>query len=141
MRPDDGRVVPTFVTQALRDEDITVYGDGEQTRSFCYVDDLIRGLRALMDASTPEYSVYNLGKENEQTILELAETVLDSIETASEIVHKPLPEDDPARRKPDIKRAETDLQWNPEVPLSEGLDETVEYFEEVLSTVDSNVSS
>lgn len=131
MRPNDGRVVPTFVTQAIRGEDLTVYGDGEQTRSFCYVDDLIDGICALMDASDLRYSVYNLGKENEQTILELAETVLELTNTASNIVHEPLPEDDPARRRPDIERAQADIGWDPKTPLSRGLGETLTYFEEL----------
>jgi len=133
MRPDDGRVVPTFLTQALRGENLTVYGDGEQTRSFCYVDDLIRGLRALMDVGDPEYSVYNLGKENERTILELAETVLKLVETPSEIVHESLPEDDPSRRCPDISRANGDLNWEPTVSLREGLESTIADFELRLS--------
>ena len=141
MRPDDGRVVPTFVTQALRGEDLTVYGDGTQTRSFCYVADLVEGLRTLINTDTCEYSVYNLGRENERTILELAEAVLELTETESDIVHEPLPEDDPSRRKPDISRAQTDLGWDPETPLSRGLNETVEYFREVLSAVNSNDSS
>ena len=132
MRPDDGRVVPTFVTQALRGDNLTVYGDGEQTRSFCYVDDLIRGLRALMDASDPEYSVYNLGNENERTILELAETVLKLVETSSEVVHEPLPEDDPSRRCPTLERAREDLGYQPEYSLEGGLERTIPQLRERL---------
>ncbi len=132
MRPDDGRVVPTFVTQALRGDSLTVYGDGEQTRSFCYVDDLIRGLRALMDASDPEYSVYNLGNENERTILELAETVLKLVETSSEVVHEPLPEDDPSRRCPTLERAREDLGYQPEYSLEGGLERTIPQLRERL---------
>ncbi|MYL15298.1 NAD-dependent epimerase/dehydratase family protein [Halorubrum terrestre] len=128
MRPDDGRVIPTFVTQALRGDDLTIYGDGEQTRSFCYVDDLIDGVVSLMCADDLKHSVYNIGRENEQTILELAHEVLDLIETDSEIVYEPLPEDDPSRRRPDISRAKTELSWEPTVPLKDGLQMTIPYF-------------
>jgi UDP-glucuronate decarboxylase len=131
MRPDDGRVVPTFITQALRGDDLTVYGDGEQTRSFCYVDDLIEGLVSLMRAHNPEYDVYNIGKENERTIKELAHEVLDIADTDSEITYEPLPEDDPSRRRPDITRAKTELNWEPEIPLREGLKKTIDYFKRV----------
>jgi len=129
MRPDDGRVVPTFITQALRGDNLTVYGDGEQTRSFCYVDDLIEGLVSLMRVDDPEYTVYNIGKENERTIKELAHEVLDLVDTESEIVHEPLPEDDPSQRRPDITRAKRDLNWKPELPLRLGLNNTIDYFE------------
>jgi UDP-glucuronate decarboxylase len=132
MRPDDGRVIPNFITQALRGDDLTVYGDGKQTRSFCYVDDLVNGLVSVMDAKDPEYDVYNLGKENERTILELAEEVLEATDTDSSIVHEPLPEDDPSRRKPDITRAKEDIGWAPEIPLSEGLNEAVSYFDSIM---------
>ena len=132
MRPDDGRVVPTFVTQALRGDDLTVYGDGQQTRSFCYVDDLIRGLMMLMRTDETEYDVYNIGKQNERTIKELAEEVIKVTNTSSEIVYEPLPEDDPSRRQPDITRAKEDLGWEPDVSLSEGLEKTVAYFRAVV---------
>jgi UDP-glucuronate decarboxylase len=132
MRPDDGRVVPTFVTQALRDNNLTVYGDGEQTRSFCYVDDLIRGLRALMDADKLEHSVYNLGNNNEQTIVELAETVLGLVETASEIVYESLPEDDPSRRCPTLERAREDFGYQPGYSLEGGLERTIPQLREHL---------
>ncbi len=128
MRPDDGRVVPTFVAQALRNQDLTVYGDGNQTRSFCYVDDLIDGLTKLMDIDDPKYNVYNMGRENERTINELAHEILNRIDTNSEIVYQELPEDDPTQRRPDIERARTDLDWEPVVPLSEGLSKTISYF-------------
>ncbi len=131
MRPDDGRVVPTFVTQALRGEDLTIYGDGEQTRSFCYVDDLIEGLVSLMRVDNPEHDVYNIGKENERTIKELAHEVLDLTDTESDIVYEPLPEDDPSQRRPDITRAKTELNWEPKVGLQEGLGETISYFNEI----------
>lgn len=132
MRPDDGRVVPTFITQALRGDDLTVYGDGEQTRSFCYVDDLITGFKFIMRADSPTHDVYNIGKENERTIKELANEVLDIIDTDSEIVYEPLPEDDPSQRKPDITRARNELNWEPEIDLPEGLAKTVGYFESKL---------
>jgi len=132
MRPDDGRVVPNFITQALRGDDLTVYGDGQQTRSFCYVDDLISGIVSLMRADETEYDVYNLGKQNERTIEELAEEVIEATGTSSKIVYEPLPEDDPSRRQPDITRAEEDLGWVPEIPLNEGLDKTVSYFRSVV---------
>jgi UDP-glucuronate decarboxylase len=134
MRPDDGRVVPTFITQALRGEDLTVYGDGEQTRSFCYVEDLIRGLRALMDADELEHSVYNLGNDNERTILDLAETVLDVVDTDSTVVHEPLPEDDPEQRCPDLRRARRDLDYESEHTLADGLERTIPYFQERLGS-------
>ncbi len=133
MRPDDGRVVPTFVTQALRGDDLTVYGDGSQTRSFCYVDDLIDGLVSLMRADNPKYDVYNIGKENERTIKELAHEVVELTETGSDIVYESLPEDDPGQRKPDITRARTDLNWKPKTQLHEGLKKTIEYFERVMA--------
>lgn len=129
MRPDDGRVVPTFVTQALRGEDLTIYGDGEQTRSFCYVDDLIDGIMTVMRASDPTYDVYNLGNENERTIRELADHVLEVTGTSSNLTYEPLPEDDPTQRKPSIERVTEDLGWEPTIPLSSGLEETVSYFE------------
>lgn len=132
MRPDDGRVVPTFVTQALRGNDLTIYGDGEQTRSFCYVDDLIQGLLSLMYIDNVDHDVYNIGKENEQTIKQLAHKILDLIETCSDITYEPLPEDDPSRRRPDISRAKTELNWEPEVPLQEGLEKTISHFESKL---------
>lgn len=128
MRPDDGRVVPTFLTQALQGENLTVYGDGTQTRSFCYVDDLVRGLQTVMNTSTPGHDVYNLGRTNERTINELAETVLRLLDTESNIVYEPLPEDDPSQRCPDISRARADLGWNPTVSLEEGLKLTIHEF-------------
>lgn len=134
MRADDGRVVPTFVTQALGGKDLTVYGDGEQTRSFCYVDDLIDGLVSLMRVNNPKYSVYNIGKENERTIKELAHEIITLTDTDSEIVYEPLPEDDPGQRKPDISRAKSELGWKPEVPLRDGLKETIKYFRQTLSS-------
>ncbi len=128
MRSDDGRVVPTFVSQALCGDDLTIYGDGEQTRSFCYVDDLIAGLVSLMRVDNPEHGVYNLGKESECTINELASEVLTVTDTDAKIVYEPLPADDPSRRKPDLTRAKKELDWKPEILLNKGLKETVAYF-------------
>ncbi|WP_137684060.1 UDP-glucuronic acid decarboxylase family protein [Haloarcula mannanilytica] len=135
MRPNDGRVIPTFVTQAVRGDDLTIYGDGEQTRSFCYVEDLIEGLVSLMRVEGPEYDVYNIGKENEHTIKELAQEVLNLTDTESGIVHEPLPEDDPSQRRPDISRAKAELNWEPEISLREGLNKTIEQFKRNMNSV------
>lgn len=132
MRTDDGRVIPNFVTQALRGDDLTVYGDGQQTRSFCYVDDLIRGIVSLMRTDETEYDVYNLGNQEERTINELAEEIIEVTDSSSSIVHEPLPEDDPGRRKPDIERAKEDLGWEPKTSLEDGLEDTVSYFEKLV---------
>lgn len=132
MRPDDGRVVPTFVRQALTGEDLTIYGDGTQTRSFCYVDDLVDGLVTLMDSEGTKGSVFNLGRENEITIETLAETILDMVDTESGIVYEPLPEDDPLRRQPDISKARETLGWEPTIPYRDGLAKTIAYYEERL---------
>jgi dTDP-glucose 4,6-dehydratase len=119
MRPHDGRAIPTFVRQALEDKPITVFGDGSQTRSFCYVDDLVRGLHLL--ATSEEHLPVNIGNPAEFTVLELAETVIRVTGSASEIVHEALPVDDPRVRRPDIERATTLLGWAPEVELEDGL--------------------
>ncbi len=128
MRQNDGRVIPTFVNQALRGDDLTVYGEGDQTRSFCFVDDLIDGLVSLMDTDDLSHSVYNLGRSNERTISELAKIVLEVTESESTVTHEPLPEDDPSQRKPDLTRTEQDLNWTARVPLQEGLEKTVRYY-------------
>lgn len=130
MHPDDGRVIPTFIKQGLNGTNLTVYGDGKQTRSFCYVDDLIDGLRNLMNKENPKYDVYNMGKENERTIESLAKLVMDTIDAESGIVYEDLPEDDPQQRKPDISRAREDLGWEPTTSLESGLEKTIEDFEE-----------
>lgn len=130
MRIDDGRVVPNFLSQAIRGEDLTIYGEGTQTRSFCYVDDLIAGLRATMSTADMKGDVVNLGNVNEMEIRELAEIVLDVCDTKSGIVYEELPEDDPKRRKPDITKAKQRLDWEPSVPLREGIRNTAEYFAE-----------
>jgi dTDP-glucose 4,6-dehydratase len=123
MRPNDGRAVPTFLRQALASQPLTVFGDGSQTRSFCYVDDLMRGLFAL--ASSDEHLPVNLGNPSEFTILELAETVIRLTGSTSEIVYEALPEDDPQQRQPDITRAQQILGWTPEIDLEEGLRRTL----------------
>ena len=132
MSVEDGRVVSNFIVQALRGEPITVYGDGSQTRSFCYVSDLVAGLLALME--TPDlFQPVNLGNPSEISMLELAETVRDKVGTGSDIVFSGLPQDDPTRRKPDVALAGKRLGWEPQVDLSEGLDRTIAHFDERLS--------
>ncbi|MDQ3470620.1 MAG: SDR family oxidoreductase [Actinomycetota bacterium] len=126
MRPDDGRAVSNFLTQALRSLPITVYGDGTQTRSFCYVDDEVRGFLALLDSDVT--GPVNLGNPDEFTIAELAGLVVDVTGSSSPIVHEPLPVDDPVQRQPDLTRARELLDWSPEVPLRAGLERTAEYF-------------
>jgi dTDP-glucose 4,6-dehydratase len=130
MRVDDGRAVPAFITQALRGEPLSIFGDGRQTRSFCYVDDLVDGLYRLMvsEVTTP----VNLGNPQEMSIAELAETVLTFTGSRSGILYKPLPVDDPRVRQPDIRRAKILLGWEPRMPLTEGLRQTIAYFREVL---------
>jgi len=136
MAIDDGRVVSNFIVQALRNEPITIYGDGRQTRSFCYVSDLIEGIYRLMN--TPDVTVpVNIGNPTEFTIRELAETVISLTGSRSELVHRPLPQDDPAQRKPDISRAHEKLGWEATVPLREGLKATIEYFEKQLFKPDA----
>ena len=127
MLPDDGRVVSNFIVQALRGEDLTLYGDGSQTRSFCYVDDLIEAMIRTMEQDDTVGPV-NIGNPVEFTIRELADAVLFKIDTNSKLVEEPLPSDDPTQRKPDISLAQKVLGWNPEIELSEGLDRTIPYF-------------
>jgi len=129
MLPDDGRVVSNFIVQALRGEDITLYGDGSQTRSFCFVDDLIEAMMRTMEQEETVGPV-NIGNPVEFTIRELAEAVLGKIKTDSKIIEMPLPSDDPTQRKPDISLARKVLHWEPKVELSEGLDRTIPYFKE-----------
>jgi UDP-glucuronate decarboxylase len=129
MRPDDGRVVSNFVVQALRGENITIYGNGEQTRSFCYVDDLVDGFLRLMNVHGAIGPI-NLGNPGEFTMRELADLVVDLTGSRSRIVHKGLPQDDPQRRRPDITRAKAELGWAPKVQLREGLARTIAHFEE-----------
>jgi dTDP-glucose 4,6-dehydratase len=131
MRPNDGRAVPTFLRQALTGKPVTVFGDGSQTRSFCYVQDLVRGLVALNESEVHE--PVNIGNPNEMSLLEMAELVVELTESPSEIVYEPLPVDDPQVRQPDITRAKQLLGWEPEVGLREGLAETVEHYTKVLA--------
>jgi dTDP-glucose 4,6-dehydratase len=130
MRIDDGRVIPTFIHQALTGEDLTVYGDGSQTRSFCYVSDLIEGLRSLLDSDVQR--PINIGNPDERTILELAEVIIDIADSESEITHEELPPQDPQVRKPDISKARSKLNWEPDVQLDSGLERSIRYFEEVI---------
>jgi UDP-glucuronate decarboxylase len=132
MHPNDGRVVSNFIVQALRNHDITVYGDGNQTRSFCYVDDLVDGLIRLMETSPDITGPINLGNPAEFTIRELAEKAIDLTGSSSKIVHHPLPPDDPKQRQPDISMAQQLLGWEPRVQLEEGLLRAIEYFDRML---------
>ena len=134
MHPQDGRVISNFIVQALQGDDLTVYGKGEQTRSFCYVDDLIDGLMALMQSPDEVVGPVNLGNPGEYTVLELAEMVLKLTGGRSKIVFKPLPQDDPTQRQPDITVARSTLGWEPKVPLQEGLECTIQYFRTLLHT-------
>jgi UDP-glucuronate decarboxylase len=132
MRPDDGRVVSNFIVQALRNQPVTLYGDGGQTRSFCFIDDLVDGLMRLMNSKESVTGPINLGNPKEFTIRELAERVIGLTGSRSKIVSKPLPADDPRQRQPDIKLARKVLGWNPVTQLEEGLKKTITYFEELL---------
>ena len=137
MHPQDGRVISNFIVQALQGHDLTVYGDGSQTRSFCYVDDLINGLMALMQSPDDCIGPMNLGNPGEYTILEVAEMILKLTGARSKIVFKPLPQDDPTQRQPDITLAKRTLGWEPKVGLEEGLQRTVAYFTTLLHAVQS----
>jgi UDP-glucuronate decarboxylase len=130
MRCDDGRVISNVVCQALGGDDITIYGDGSQTRSFCYVDDMIEGLTRLMDSDRAVGMPVNLGNPNELKVRELVDLVIAMTGSRSRIVRRPLPEDDPRRRKPDISRAVELLGWRPSVDLEQGLEATIEWFED-----------
>jgi UDP-glucuronate decarboxylase len=135
MHPDDGRVVSNFVVQALRNEPITIYGDGRQTRSFCYVEDMIEGIVRLMNSADEVTGPVNLGNPGEFTIRELAEKIVGMTGSRSEIVYKPLPSDDPVQRQPDISLAKKILGWSPTVSIDQGLVRTVAYFEALLGSV------
>jgi len=130
MHPHDGRVVSNFVMQALRNEPITIYGDGQQTRSFCYVDDLVEGLLRLMVTGTETTGPINLGNPHEFTIMQLAEQVIELTGSQSKIERRPLPADDPRQRQPDIRLARKVLDWDPKVALQDGLKKTIAYFED-----------
>lgn len=128
MDPEDGRVVSNFINQALAGDPITIYGDGSQTRSFCYLEDMVDGLIALMHSPATTFEPINIGNPDEFTVSELAQLVLQKIQTKSEIVHVDLPADDPKQRRPDISRAKRHLGWSPKVDLAHGLDRTIAYF-------------
>ena len=132
MHPNDGRVVSNFIVQALKGEDITIYGDGSQTRSFCYVDDLSEAMVRAMSTGSDFTGPVNIGNPGEFTMLELAELVLRLTTSKSKIVHKPLPQDDPKQRKPDIRLAREALGWEPKVSLEDGLRETITYFKKII---------
>jgi UDP-glucuronate decarboxylase len=134
MDPNDGRVVSNFIVQALQGKDITIYGDGSQTRSFCYVDDLIDGLIKLMNSDANITGPINIGNPGEFTILQLAETVISMTGTKSKIIFQPLPSDDPKQRQPDIGRAQSLLNWAPSIQLKAGLEKTIEYFKNTIAT-------
>jgi len=133
MQPDDGRVVSNFIVQALKGEPLTVFGDGSQTRSFCYIDDMVDGLISLMNSPREVTGPINFGNSGEFTMIELAKQVMALTDSDCELQHLPLPADDPVRRKPDISRAREVLGWEPAVPLSEGLAQTVDYFRGMLN--------
>ncbi|ESR25534.1 UDP-glucuronic acid decarboxylase family protein [Lutibaculum baratangense] len=136
MKPNDGRVVSNFIVQALRGEDITIYGEGQQTRSFCYIDDLVDGLVRLMNSPDDVRGPFNMGNPDEFTVRELAEMVIDLTGSRSRIVHHPLPADDPKQRRPDITQSKKKLGWRPVVPLRTGLERTIRYFDEQLASGD-----
>jgi UDP-glucuronate decarboxylase len=128
MHPNDGRVVSNFIVQALKGEPITIYGDGNQSRSFCYIDDLVEGFVRLMNSPDPVVGPVNLGNPGEFTILELAQRVLEMTGSKSELVFRPLPADDPRQRRPDITVAQKELGWDPGINLGQGLERTIAYF-------------
>jgi UDP-glucuronate decarboxylase len=133
MNPDDGRVVSNFIVQALKGDDITIYGDGMQTRSFCYVDDLLSGMMGMMNSRDGFTGPVNIGNPEEFTMLELAEEVLKQVGGRSKLVHLALPQDDPKQRKPDISLAQSELGWQPSIGLADGLVDTIAYFKKVLA--------
>jgi UDP-glucuronate decarboxylase len=132
MHPNDGRVVSNFIVQALEGNPISLYGDGSQTRSFCYVDDMVEALMRLMRSPEGFTGPVNLGNPEEYTVLELAQFIIKLTGSKSKIIHKGLPKDDPERRKPDISLAKTTLGWSPEIKLEEGLMKTIDYFDQLL---------
>ncbi len=132
MHPNDGRVVSNFIVQALKGEDVTIYGDGSQTRSFCYVDDMVKGIIAMMNTADDFIGPVNLGNPVEFAIMELAQKIIDMVNSNSRIVYNTLPPDDPIRRKPDISMAQKELNWNPSTSLEEGLKKTIDYFDSII---------
>jgi len=133
MDPNDGRVITNFINQALKNEDITIYGNGSQTRSFQYIDDLIKGIEKMMNLEQPTFGPINMGNPEEFTIKELAELILQLIQTKSKMVYKDLPKDDPMQRRPDITEARNILNWGPKINLQEGLAKTIEYYKSKIS--------
>ena len=133
MHPNDGRVVSNFIVQALKGEDITIYGDGQQTRSFCFVDDLVEAMLRMMGTASDVAGPVNIGNPGEFTMLELAETVIRLTKSRSKLVFMPLPQDDPRQRRPDISLAKEALGWSPKVDLEEGLEKTINYFRKKLT--------
>jgi UDP-glucuronate decarboxylase len=133
MHPNDGRVVSNFIVQALKGEDITVYGDGSQTRAFCYVDDLVEGFLRLMATADDVTGPVNLGNPVETPVRDLAQKVVEMVGSRSKLVFRPLPVDDPIQRCPDISRARSLLKWEPKVPLETGLQKTIQYFDRLLT--------
>jgi UDP-glucuronate decarboxylase len=131
--PNDGRVVSSFIVQALQNQDISVFGEGQQTRSFCYVDDMIRGMVSMMETDSTIVGPVNLGNPHELSIRELAELIVELTGSRSKVVHKPLPENDPKQRRPDISEAQRLLDWEPRVSLEQGLQATIQYFDRLLS--------
>lgn len=131
MQKDDGRVVSNFILQTIENKPLTLFGDGTQTRSFCYVDDMVEGIKKAMFSKNTKGEVVNLGNPEERTILELATIIKKQTESNSEIVYEELPEDDPKQRKPDIEKAQRLLDWNPEVDITEGLQKTIDYFKSI----------
>jgi nucleoside-diphosphate-sugar epimerase len=132
MKLQDGRVVPNFIFQALKGMDLTVYGDGSQTRSFCYVDDLVEGIFSVAEKDEIEYRILNLGNPDEYKIIDFARIIIEKTGSKSKIIFKPLPRDDPKMRKPDISRAQESLQWRPEFSLDEGIKRTIEFFQSLI---------
>ena len=132
MHPNDGRVVSNFIVQALQNKPVTIYGDGSQTRSFCYIDDLIEAFVRIMNTTDEFIGPINIGNPNEFTIRELADTVITLIGSKSRIISEPLPDDDPVQRRPDITTARDILDWEPRIQLQEGLEKTIKYFEGIL---------
>ena len=135
MNANDGRVVSNFIVQALKGEDITIYGDGKQTRSFCYVDDLVEGMIRMMNSRDGFTGPVNLGNPGEFTMLELAEKVIKLTGSSSKIIYKPLPQDDPTQRQPVIDLAKKELDWEPTIALDEGLSKTIDYFEKIIGNI------
>jgi UDP-glucuronate decarboxylase len=136
MHPNDGRVVSNFIVQALRGEDLTIYGEGAQTRSFCYVDDLISGMHKLMNSRDGFTGPVNIGNPVEFTMLELAENVIELTNSKSKLKFMPLPQDDPMQRRPVIDLAKKELGWEPKIPLRVGLEKTIAYFDEALKDLE-----